>query len=256
MKDKYKLIMFDIDGVLNEHGGNILPESKEAIKILRERDVRVCFASGKHAWYIQGGLVWSGLLQEDTLIVAENGGVVYDPQSRKTILEDKYLKDAKLLRNIFYNLYKKREGFLHFAGLTVWEEPKETLFCLFPKDTNEVPKLAKIIQEIVDINKLNLYLVENPDSVDVLQEGINKATGIQHVCDWLNISMKDIIAIGDSYNDIEMLEAIDFGITLDNGKPEIKDLIRAKADKGYIASKACGKGVLEAVEYLIKNDLI
>ena len=75
---KYKIAFFDIDGVLNEHGGNILSQSKQAIQVLRERGVRVCFASGKHAWYIQGGLVWSGLLTNDTLIVAENGGVVPD----------------------------------------------------------------------------------------------------------------------------------------------------------------------------------
>lgn len=248
--------MFDIDGVLNEHGGNILDESKQAINLLRKNHIQVGFASGKHAWYIQGGLVWSGLLTKDTLIVAENGGVIYDPSSRKTIVEDKFLKDVKLLRSIFYNLYKKRSGFLNFAGLTVWEEPKESLFCLFPQSTDEVSHLALTLKEIIAVNQLNLYVVENPDSVDVLQTGINKATGLLHICEWLGIDIQQIIAFGDSYNDQEMLSEVGFAISPANAKDKIKQIVKDKGDHGYLASKSCGTGVLEAVEHLLKNEII
>ncbi|MBN2015577.1 HAD family phosphatase [Candidatus Dojkabacteria bacterium] len=248
--------MFDIDGVLNKHGDNIQNTSKEAIRILRRQGIMVCFASGKHAWYIQGGLIWSGLLRQDTLIVAENGGVIYKPSTRKTILEDKYIQDVQLLRSIFYNLYSKDEGFLNFAGLTVWEEPKETLFCLYPKDAKDVQRLAEILEEIVKVNRLNLYLVENPDSVDVLQKGINKSTGLKHICDWLGVDFDEIIAVGDSYNDIEMLKDVGFGITLENGKPEVKKVVKFKRGRGLITKNSYGEGVLEAVKCLINKRII
>ncbi|MDD3647636.1 MAG: HAD family hydrolase [Candidatus Dojkabacteria bacterium] len=254
--NKYKLVVFDIDGVLNEHGGNIQRQSKKAIDLLRDRNVRIGYASGKHAWYIQGGLVWSGLLQKDTVIVAENGGVIYEPNLRKTYLEDKYIDDVKLLRSVFYNLYSKREGFLNFAGQTVWEEPKETLFCLYPSEKEDIKKLAGLLQEIVDINRLSLYLVENPDSVDVLQKGINKATGLKHICKWFGIEMKDIVAFGDSLNDLEMMREAGFSITLENGLRKIKNLVRVKGKNGYISAKGCGKGVLEAVCMLVENNLV
>ncbi|HLD03589.1 MAG TPA: HAD family hydrolase [Candidatus Dojkabacteria bacterium] len=253
---KYKLIVFDIDGVLNEHGGNILPESKQAIRLLKKSGIQVGYASGKHAWYIQGGLVWSGLLDQDTMIVAENGGVIYDPHTKKTLVEDKFLNDVKLLRSIFYNLYSKNQGFLNFSGLTVWEEPKQSLFCLFPQNTADVPRLAKVMAEIVKINKLNLYIVENPDSVDVIQQGINKATGLKHLCAWSNLDLEDIIAVGDSYNDLEMLAAAGFAITLANGKDEIKKLVLKRKNQGLVTKQACGKGVLEASNYLIAKKLI
>ncbi len=252
-KKKYKLIMFDIDGVLNAHGGNIQKESKDAILLLRENNIQVGFASGKHAWYIQGGLVWSGLLEKNTLIVAENGGVVYDPQTRKTLVSDKHLDDVRLLRNIFYNLYKKKQGYLNFAGLTVWEEPKESLFCLYPEHTKDVSRLSELLKEIIDVNELKLYLVENPDSVDILQEGVNKATGIKQVCKWIGIEMTNVIGVGDSYNDKEMLEEVGFSVTLANGKQEIKELVKSKGENGFISSFECGKGVFEFVKFLVNR---
>lgn len=254
---KFKVAMFDIDGILNEHGGNILESSKIAIKKLRKLGVRVCFASGKHAWYIQGGLVWSGLLEKDTIIIGENGGVIFDPHSRKNIVEDKFLGDVRKLRSIFYNLYSSKEGFLKFAGMTVWEEPKESLFNLYPQNISDVPRLAKNLKEILEINNLNLYCVENPDSVDVIQEGINKATGIKRVCDWFGITMDDIVAFGDSYNDTEMLTEVGFAVTVGNGKPEIKQLVKSKGENhGFVATRNCGDGVMEAIEFMFKKKLI
>jgi 5-amino-6-(5-phospho-D-ribitylamino)uracil phosphatase len=252
-RNNFKMVMFDIDGVLNAHGGNIEPESKKAIDIWRQNGYRVGFASGKHAWYIQGGLVWSGLLADDTLIVAENGGVVFNPNSRKKIIADKHLNDILLIRNIFYNLYKGKDGYLNFAGLTVWEEPKESLFCLYPENTSDVGRLAQILKEIIDINEMNLYVVENPDSVDILQSGVNKASGIEVVCSWESVSFNEIIAFGDSYNDKEMLEEVGFAITLENAKPEIKSLVKSKKENGFIATQSCGKGVLEATKHFLAS---
>lgn len=252
--NKHKLVVFDIDGVLNEHGGNIMDESIQAIDLLKRNNIHVCYASGKHAWYIQGGLVWSGLLDDNTIIVAENGGVIFDPNTRRTLNEDKYLRDVILLRNIFRNLHSRDKGFLRFAGITIWEEPKETLFCLFPKEIGDLEKLQMNLQEIVALNNLNLTVVRNPDSIDVLQSGINKATGLGHLCQWLNLEPKDIIAFGDSYNDQEMLAYVDYPITLSNAKVEIKELVKNRG--GYISNLRAGKGVLEAVNYLIKSELL
>ena len=254
MKNQYKLVAFDIDGVLNEHGGNIMDESIEAIGLLKSRGIQVCFASGKHAWYVQGGLVWSGLLDQNTLIVAENGGVIFDPSTRRTITEEKYIRDVVMLRNIYRNLISRDGGFLKFAGITVWEEPKETLFCLFPKNLDDIIKLKNILTEIVELNNLNLKVVQNPDSIDVLQSGISKATGLAYVCDWLGIEMNNIIAFGDNINDLEMLGAVGLPVTVDNAVAPTKDLVKSRS--GYIAQEICGRGVLEAVKHLIDNKII
>ncbi len=254
MKTQYKLVAFDIDGVLNEHGGNIMDESIEAIGLLKSHGIQVCFASGKHAWYVQGGLVWSGLLDQNTLIVAENGGVIFDPSTRRTITEEKYLRDVVTLRNIYRNLISRDGGFLKFAGITVWEEPKETLFCLFPKNLDNLRQLKNILSEIVELNNLQLTVVQNPDSIDVLQSGISKATGLSYVCEWLGIEMSNIIAFGDNINDLEMLGAVGYPITVANAVSRTKELVSSR--NGYVASEVCGKGVLEAVKHLIAEKMI
>lgn len=254
MKNKYKLAVFDIDGVLNAHGGNILPESVAAIYLLRSKGIRVCFASGKHAWYVHGGLVWSGILDDTTYIVAENGGVIYDPYSRRTLLEEGHINDVNLLRAIYRNLQSRSEGYTTFAGIRVWEEPKETLFCLFPEKPEDVPQLATHLKELVEINGLRLSVVENPDSVDVLQQGISKATGLKYICDWLKLDFEEIMAFGDSYNDVEMLSAVGLPITVANGVETVKNIVKVRS--GYVAHDKYGIGVLEAVNHLIQTKVI
>ncbi len=248
--------MFDVDGVLNEHGGIITRESKDAINLLRKKQIRVGFCSGKHAWYIQGGLVWSGLLKDDTIIVAENGGVVFNPKSRKTFIVEDSLKDVKLLRSIFFNLYSRNNGFINFAGLNVWEEPKETMFCLYPQNLKAVDRLASTLKEIVVLNKLNLYIIKNPDSVDVVQKGVNKATGLIKACEWTGVNIENVIAFGDSYNDIEMLETVGFAIAVGNARREIKKLVSSRKTNGYVCQNSFGLGVKEALRQLFENGFI
>lgn len=249
---QYKLVAFDIDGVLNEHGENIQPESKAAIAKLVEAGFQIAYASGKHVWYVCGGLVWSGLMKADTFIIGENGGVVFDPRSRKMLIKEENIDDVRLLRNIVYNLHLKRNGFIRFGNITVWEEPKQTLFNLFPQDAQDSERLGQILEGIITENNLNLYISINPDSVDVLQKGVNKLEGTKVLCEWLGILPQEVIAFGDSFNDQEMLEGAGFAVAVNNAKDEIKEIVKAKGRNGYLARDPYGKGVLEAVNYILK----
>jgi hypothetical protein len=51
-----------------------------------------------------------------------------------------------------------------------------------------------------------------------------------------------------------MLGFVGLPITLANGVNPVKEVVQNK--KGYVAKMACGKGVLEAVNYLIAAGLI
>ncbi len=54
--------------------------------------------------------------------------------------------------------------------------------------------------------------------------GIHKATGIDVVLDHVGIDLGDTIAIGDSYNDLEMLEHVAVGIAMGDAPQAVRDI--------------------------------
>lgn len=57
---------------------------------------------------------------------------------------------------------------------------------------------------------------------EMMIPGVHKATGIDVVCAHLGIDRADTIAIGDSYNDVEMLEHAGVGIVMGNAPEAVK----------------------------------
>jgi HAD superfamily hydrolase (TIGR01484 family) len=236
--------VFDIDGVLNEAGKPVQKESIQAIEKLEEHGLKISFASGKHPWYIMGGLVFSGLLREDTVIIGEAGGHVFYPKKREFILYTTYAEDIKKLKRIFYDEYSRYYEF--------WEEHKETIFSLFPRELEKVRLLKKVFQEIIQEENLNLYVITHVDAIDAMQNGLNKTVGLNMLCDHLKVSLDEMIALGDGMNDLEMLSCVGYPVSVANAVDEIKNLVKRRG--GYLSKSKFGEGVLEAVNYLIKEE--
>ncbi len=241
----YKLCVFDIDGVLNPARKPVQKESITALGMLEEQQLRISYASGKNVWYITGGLVFSGLLREDTIIVGEAGGHVFFPHSKESVLYTQYYEDIKKLKKIFY------ENQL-FRNLS-WEEPKETLFSLFPRQWGAVPQIAQELQKIIDEEGLNLYIITHVDAIDAMQNGLSKKVGLKILSERLNISLEEMIAFGDGMNDLEMLSCVGYPVAVGNAVERIKKVVENRG--GYRANQEYGKGVLEAVDYILKTIL-
>jgi len=237
----YKLCVFDIDGVLNPAGKPVQKESIKAIEKLEKHGLKISFASGKHPWYITGGLVFSGLLREDTVVIGESGGHVFFPEKKESVLYTEYLEDVKKSKRILYGEMISQYEF--------WEEPKETLFTLFLRDTKKIPELADNLEKVIQGAKLNLYVIRQVDAIDIIQKGLSKKVGLEVLCNRLDISLKEMIGFGDGMNDFEMLECVGYPVAVANAVDEIKNLVKKR--EGYISKSKYGEGVLEAVRYLI-----
>ena len=64
------------------------------------------------------------------------------------------------------------------------------------------------------------------DVIELVPKGYNKAVGIEKMLEYLGIDRKNTYAFGDSNNDIEMLDYVEYGVAMGNAYPEI--LERAK----------------------------
>ena len=52
--------------------------------------------------------------------------------------------------------------------------------------------------------------------------GVNKATGIRDVVEFLHMSQADTIGVGDGQNDFDMLRYCDVGVAMGNSRDEVK----------------------------------
>ncbi|RDX78357.1 Sugar phosphatase YidA, partial [Mucuna pruriens] len=61
-----------------------------------------------------------------------------------------------------------------------------------------------------------------PDTLEIVPLGTSKGNGVKVLLDHLGVTAKEIMAIGDGENDIEMLELASLGIALSNGSEKAK----------------------------------
>lgn len=62
------------------------------------------------------------------------------------------------------------------------------------------------------------------DYFEITPKGINKASAAKYLAKYLKIPLLEIGAVGDSRNDLEVLEKVGVGIAMKNALPEVKEV--------------------------------
>ncbi|MDR1388754.1 MAG: Cof-type HAD-IIB family hydrolase [Treponema sp.] len=60
-------------------------------------------------------------------------------------------------------------------------------------------------------------------SLEFVKAGISKAHTLGFVAERAGVKMENIMAIGDHFNDLEMIEAVGFGVAMGNAIPQLKE---------------------------------
>lgn len=219
---KYRLLALDMDGTLLNHEQKISTENREWIAKAREAGVTVCLATGRG---YEGLLPFAEELQLDSPIVAVNGGELWlrpgelhkrhlfnaDDVSRMHALALKY--DARFYAHAV-------DGTYDIENWTDRVEAHEWMKCGYSSGSLEA--LAAIRQQLLDWGGCE-PTNSHPYNIEVNPEGISKARGLNEVCRLLGIQMSEIVAVGDSLNDIEMIRAAGFGVAMGNAQDAVKE---------------------------------
>ena len=104
--------------------------------------------------------------------------------------------------------------------------------------------------EVIRDQGLNWHLLHNRNNCGALPAHINKGTGLAAAAREFGIRPDHIVAIGDAQNDVDLLRACGGKVAVGNALP----IVRACAD--FVTSGQYGKGVVEAIEWLLKRDSI
>jgi Cof subfamily protein (haloacid dehalogenase superfamily) len=87
-----------------------------------------------------------------------------------------------------------------------------------------------------------------PTSGEMMLPGVNKATGIDVLLEHVGMDRADTIAIGDSYNDLEMLQHVAVGVAMGNAPDAVKEVadeVTAGVDEDGIRLSFLRHGLIE-----------
>ncbi len=215
----FKALVVDIDGTLTDKKRAI---NCRAVEALRRLKIPVVLATGNISCFARAVAKIIGV---SDIVIAENGGVVrFSYDGEDVILGDK----GKCLRAL--DILKK-----HFKVELLDNEYRKAEVCLRRNFPIEVAR--KILPKDVRI-------VDTGFAYHIIDANVSKGRALMFIANRLGLKVDDFVAIGDSENDVEMLEVVGFGVAVANAHKKLKEV----AD--LVTSKPNGDGVVEALEFL------
>lgn len=226
----YKLFVFDVDGTLTDmKDWKVVKSAADAIKQLQEKGYWVAIGSGRAA-YAMPSVVEAGITPD--YYISANGHVVCD-RDLKTLWSLRIDRQLYNEINDFcteHNLgffWKFESGcYMHVDHPNMEKIYGGCAKCYYHDnpDENELPNAGALVSgpegrkifwerfkgrvEVVD-GGLLLY--------DVNQLNVSKVTGLRVLMDKLGVSREEVMAFGDSENDLEMLREAGKAVVMGSG---------------------------------------
>lgn len=267
---KYKMIILDLDDTLLLNNGQISYENKKILKLAQENGIKVVLASGRPTFAIKNIANELELDKYGGYVLSFNGSRIIDYKTNEVLYEIDLTKSQV---EELYNLALKYETFIHtYVGdeiLTCHDNPYtyieseitgmkinmcEDFVKSLPEKCVKVimlqsPTHLKEVEEMLKpiINEKMTMTITKPFFLEFMNKEVDKSKSILRLCEILNINIEEVIAIGDSYNDISMIETVGVGIAMGNGVEEIKKV----AD--FITDTNENDGVAKAIKKYIFN---
>ena len=273
--NKYDIVFCDIDDTLNPSNGTTTEYTREVMKKLKDKGIKVVVNTGRSAKYAVEKSIEAGLSE---YIISSNGAEVYNYHERKEIFSKPISKEDILAiydycvthnMTIILNCLEKR--YINIKDYKYNNEP-----AIYFEDINEVIDNNKINQLVILSSNFDRMLVlpnmfkEKFPSLKVVHSSIGlieekrvpgkeyyhdlvlentaKSTGIVELLDYLGIDSEKAIAIGNGYDDICMCDVVGTSVAVGNANQTLKEVAT------YITDSAENDGVAKILEKLCLED--
>jgi Cof subfamily protein (haloacid dehalogenase superfamily) len=114
---------------------------------------------------------------------------------------------------------------------------------VFNDNAELLAKIRKEISEKLEVQITSSYV----DNIEIMNKGVSKGRALEILGGYLGVSREEMIAIGDSENDLEMIKFAGLGVAMENAVDEVKRV----AD--YITKSNMEDGVKHVIEKFILN---
>lgn len=266
------LLASDVDGTI-ESDGQVSLKNIEKIHYFIKEGGKFCLASGRGP---QGIMPIVRKIGDISASVTSNGCVIYDTTNKK-VLDGEYLPETDkhfvldILKNVCgvgievhigdktYNVKNNKEiedHEFHEEINAIFVDVKEIMdipwnkVVYAPSNPLEMEQVVKITQ-----TKHNSKFVSSCAIIDGVKRdyyeqlplNISKAQALSKLKKIYNIKEKSLFAIGDYYNDLEMLKAADISAATAEAPQDIKN------ECEYIACSCAHGAVGDFIDYLTKK---
>lgn len=263
---KYKLLVLDLDGTLTNSKKEITRHTKETLIKAQEAGLKVVLASGRPTYGVAPLANELELQKYEGYILAYNGGEIIDWKTRELMYEKQL--DSDLLPYLYrcakendfaivtyeneYVLTEKPddEYVLKEALLNVMKIKKVDNFleavkhpitkCLIVGEPSRLALLEKEMYEKLK-DRMGVFRSE-PYFLELVPKGIDKAQSLSVLLEEIGMTKNEMIAIGDGFNDLSMIQYAGLGIAMENAQ----DVVKQAAD--FITLSNEEDGVAYAVE--------
>lgn len=278
MKD-IKLVALDLDGTLFDNSSRISKRNLTAIRSITDKGIHVVISTGRPFEGIPFDQIKGTWIN---YAITANGSGIYEISTGKCLYEN--AMDEELVTPILNFLLTRdihMDAFIGGKGYTPIQCVETAQKLTVPSSIKNYiittrTRLDNILQFIhenqlkvqkmtlnfypaadgtlIDRETVRKFLVSNPsittvcggyNNLEFTRADANKGVGLRKLAEILGVNPDATMAIGDTENDLAIIEAAGIGVAMENAT----DAVKARAD--YVTTTNTKDGVAAAIEHFI-----
>lgn len=249
------IIATDLDGTLLSSNTTVSRENLEAIKRLYQSGVRTVIATGRTFYeippeltaceyidyiiYSNGAAIYKrgeGLIFSSLISHKDTAGVYKILDSAETFIEF-YANGTPVVDKRKWNergfayyridpaflpeMRRSRKGVADFSSLIENRDFQVEMFDVFFRNMQERAECLQRIQTLYPQLEITTSMANN---LEIMNKGINKGSGLRKLCEAEGMDINEVVALGDSKNDLSMFRAAGHALAVSNACPELKQI--------------------------------
>ncbi|MFM7440546.1 MAG: Cof-type HAD-IIB family hydrolase [Snowella sp.] len=244
-----RLLVLDIDGTIAGESNNVREPIKAAIKAVQTQGIQVALATGR---MYHSALPFYHAIGSQLPLIAYNGALIKDPQTDKTYQELSVTPDIALalLDHLERPQFRSRldvhcyyDDQLYVREITLETERYKLRSGAKPVVVPDLRSIAErsslkllvvsqdatLIQELIThfsdrFNREELHVTQSTEIyLELTHPQANKGLAVRHLTEEiLGLTSEQVMAIGDNFNDLEMLRYAEIGVAMGNAPLEVQ----------------------------------
>nr|WP_239534613.1 Cof-type HAD-IIB family hydrolase [Priestia taiwanensis] len=259
------MLAINIDGTLLDSKGKLQKGMKEAIDFVREKGVYVTLVTSRN---FQSARKVAKALKLDTILVTHSGAFVSDsltnPLFERRFTAEETEELIRLLEHYNCNIRlsherfslgnrKKLQSTLVAKAVLSNADPifypiqfVDSISHALSEEPVEAPKIDVVffeqeekesaLQSITSMFPHVQVIESEHHKVEFLPQSVSKLGGLQKLGKKLDIPLQDMVAIGDSVSDMEVIRSVGLGVAMGNAPVDVKKeadwITRSNDDNG------------------------
>lgn len=249
-----KILFSDYDGTLVEKYQSISPKNKEMLNKLHDKGHLFVICTGRNIKEFQCDKNRSEfpfdylILNNGGHIVDKNFQTLYEKVIDKEVGID-ILEHTTSYKGLWSYFCDGKETYGYKDGVTVDHSLEDQTIdkdfyqlyhgvdhfqiIAFNQDDEGVENARKCYDYIQENLKGKVEAYFNTHYVDVVPSECSKGSGVHKLLELLEHKIDEIYAIGDSYNDLSMIQSADYGYTFNHAHEDIKQVTKYHVNYVY-----------------------